>query len=283
MARNNPSNPYTRDPAHTAKDVALPVQKAKVMADGDHPEDDAFHTVKIRIYGDDAPYIAPVITPMFGSVWVPKEGTDVAVIFGDSNKPWVIGAWYPLDRVEDGEVDLPDYEAGDMRVGNHTGSHVTVRDNGAIKISTGDFEPIDIDHQSGSVRMSTDQVIPGDDTYTKVNFDTEQDDPEELFNPSTNQFTVRHEGQHRVESTVEIEAAGQNNRYTIAIFADGSVVKRKNKQSAVNEPMSINISTTRRFFDGTTLDIRMRDNSGSPKTINSDNVATEFSIERHGI
>lgn len=138
MARDNPSNPFTQDPGHTQQDVPMPVQKAKVMAAPDHPDEDGFHTVRIRVYGDQATYMAPVLTPMFGSVWVPKKGQDVAVIFGSSDKPWVIGAWYPLDRVEDGEVDLPDYQPGDMRVGNESGAHVTVHDDGSVEIVSTD-------------------------------------------------------------------------------------------------------------------------------------------------
>lgn len=283
MTTQNPSNPFTRDSNHTQKDIPMPISKAKVMASKGHPEQFGFHTVKIRVYGDDAPYVAPVIAPMHGSVWVPKEGQDVAVVFGNSDKPFVIGAWYAIDRIEDGSVTLPSYEPGDIRLGNDSGSHVTVANDGSIKMSTGEFEPIDIDHQSGSVRMSTDQTIPGDDTYQIVDFDTEQDDPEELFNTTTHAFTVRHFGQHRVEATIEIESAGQNNRYTAALFADGTLVKRKNRQSAVNEPLSISVSTTRRFDDDTDIDVRVRQNSGADKTINSNNVATEFTIERHGI
>lgn len=283
MARNNPSNPFTQDPAHTQKEVQLPVQKAKVMAAEDHPEENAFHTIRIRVYGDQATHRAPVIAPMFGSVWIPKEGQDVAVIYGDSDKPYVIGVWYPLDRVEDGEALLPDYEAGDIRLGNETGSHVTVRDNGNIHIETGGFEPVNIHHQSASVRMSADQIIPGNDTYSVVEFDTTEDDPEELFDPTEHTLTVRHGGQHRVETTVEIQSAGQNNRYTVALFADDEVIKRKNQQSAVNEQLSTSVATTRTFDDDTELSVRMRQDSGSGKTINSENVATEFSIERHGI
>jgi hypothetical protein len=283
MAQDNPTNPFTQDPNHTSKDVQMPIQKARVLSAKGHPQQNGFHTVRIRVYGDEAPYLAPVVTPMPGSVWVPKEGTDVAVMFTQSGKPWVIGSWYALDRIEDGEVDLPEYEPGDIRVGNHTGSYVTVRDNGAIKIETGGLEPIDIDHQSGSVRMSTDQTIPGDDTYTLVNFDTVQDDPEDLFNTSTHSFTVLHAGQHRVEATVEVASAGQNNLYTVGMFADDTLVKRKRRQSVVNEPMSINVSTTRLFADDTDIDIRMRQDSGSNKIIDSSNVATEFTIERHGI
>lgn len=135
MSRNNPSNPFTRDPGHTQKDVPLPIAKAKVLESPDHPDEDGFHTVRIRVYGDSAPYVAPVLAPMFGSVWVPKEGTDVAVLYGASDKPWVIGAWYPLDRVEDGEVDLPDYESGDIIVGNEEG-YVAVRNDGSVEVPT---------------------------------------------------------------------------------------------------------------------------------------------------
>lgn len=283
MGRSNTSNPHDSDQDVIHRQTNMSVQKARVVRSRGMPDGNGFHTVRIRIYGDEATYRAPVKTPMPGSVWIPKEDTDVAVIFSEADKPWVIGSWYAVDRVEDGEIFLPDYEPGDMRVGNDTESHVTISNDGSIKIETGALEPIDIDHQSGSVRMSTDQIIPGDDTYNIVEFDTEQDDPEQLFNTATHAFTVRHAGQHRVEATVEINSAGQNNRYTAAIFGDNTLVKRKNRQSAVNEPLSISVSTTRRFGDDTTLDIRVRQNSGSNKTIDSSNVATEFTIERHGI
>lgn len=145
MARNNPSNPFTQDPQHTQKDIPMPISKARVLDAGDHPEDSAFHTVKIQVYGDQASYIAPVLAPMFGSVWIPKSGTDVAVIFGANDKPWVIGAWYPLDRVQNGEVDLPDYEEGDIRLGNESGAHVTVKDNGDVVIKSGPDGDVFID------------------------------------------------------------------------------------------------------------------------------------------
>jgi len=283
MAQDNPTNPFTRDANHTSKDVQMPIQKARVLSSKGHPEQNGFHTARIRVYGDEAPYLAPVITPMPGSVWVPKAGTDVAVVFTQSGKPWIIGSWYALDRIEDGEVDLPAYNPGDMRVGNHTGSHVTVRDSGTIKIETGGSEPINIDHQSASVRMSTDQTIPDNVVYTTVNFDTVQDDPEGLFNPSAHSFTVRHGGQHRVEATVEVEAAGQNNLYTVGMFANDTLIKRKRRQSTVNAPMSVSVSTTDRFEDDTDIEIRMRQDNGSDKIINSAPVATEFTIERHGI
>lgn len=283
MARDNPTNPFTQDPNHTSKDVQMPIAKARVVSAKGHPDQYGFHSVRIRIYGDESTFISPVLTPMIGSVWVPKEGTDVAVLFTQNDKPWVIGAWYALDRSEDGEIDIPGYVPGDIRLGNDTGSHITAEDSGRIHIETGGLQPIDIDHQSASVRMSSDQTIAGDDSYYRVNFDTVEDDPEDLFVPSENAITIRHGGQHRIDATVEIGSAGQNNRYTAAIFEGGQLIKRKNQQSAVNEELSITVATTRKFDDDTDIDIRMRQNSGSDKIINSSNVATEFAIERHGI
>jgi len=142
MARNNSSNPYTQDPAHTQKDVQMAVSKARVVASKGHPDKNGFHTVRIRVYGDDATYVAPVTTPMFGCVWVPKAGTDVAVMFDEADKPWIIGSWYAIDRVEDGDVDLPDYDPGDIRIGNESDSHVTVKDDGRVIVNGGSTEPI---------------------------------------------------------------------------------------------------------------------------------------------
>jgi len=283
MARNNPSNPYTRDPAHTAKDVPLPVQKAKVMAAGDHPEDDAFHTVKIRVYGDQAPYIAPVLTPVPGSVWIPEEGTDVAVIFGDSNKPWVIGSWYALDRVEDGEVDLPDYEEGDLRLGNDTGSHTTVHNDGHITIQTGGFERIDIDTQSAAVYMGTDQAIPGDSTYHIVQFDSEEDNTAALFDPTAYSYTLMHDGRYEVNATVAIPLPGQNVRYTLGIFVNGSLAKRKSRQSAVNEPLSLDCELNQRLDTEDEIDVRLLHDRGSNSTVEGLQVSNGFNIERKGI
>jgi hypothetical protein len=135
MARQNPSNPYSQDPEHTAKDVSMPLQKARVLDAKGMPDGNGFHTVRIKVYGDESPYMAPVLTPMVGSVWVPQAGEDVAVMFGAGDKPWVIGSWYPVDRVDDGTIDLPDYEPGQIRIGNDEG-YIGVAADGTI-ISSG--------------------------------------------------------------------------------------------------------------------------------------------------
>lgn len=136
MGRSNTSNPYDADPDVFHKETNMSVQKARVEDVNGMPDGQGFHTVTIRVYGDETPYVAPVIMPMVGSVWVPPSGSDVAVIFSDSDKPWVIGSWYAVDRVDSGNIDIPDYEPGDIRFGNDTGAHVTIKENGDVLIES---------------------------------------------------------------------------------------------------------------------------------------------------
>lgn len=285
MARNNPSNPYTRDRGHTKKDVPMPVTKAKVMASYDHPEGNAFHTVRVRVYGDGATYTAPVLAPMFGSVWVPKEGEDVAVIFGESDKPWVIGAWYPLDRVEDGRVDLPDYEAGDIRVGNHTGSHITVHDDGHITIETGEVkDPIDIGFQRASARMDGPQDIDGDENFYKVEFDVFDSNVDYgIFDSENYTMTALTDGHYHINASIGIPDPGQNNRYDLAVFVNGSQNKLSVDQSANNITMTSEVQTHANLEKGDVVDIRVAQNSGNIKEICGKEKTCEFSIDRRGI
>jgi len=146
MGRSNTSNPHDADPETIKSEVPLPIQKARVVdAKANNSEENGFHTVKIKVYGDEAPHLAAVITQMHGSIWVPEEGTDVAVLFSDSDKPWVIGSWYAVDRIDKNDLDLPDYEPGDMRVGNKTGAHVTVTASGDVLIESASDGDVYID------------------------------------------------------------------------------------------------------------------------------------------
>lgn len=283
MARNNPSNPYTRDPAHTAQDVPMPVKKAKVMSAGDHPEDHAFHSVTIRVYGDNAPYVAPVITPMFGSVWVPKEGQDVAVIFGESDKPWVIGAWYPVDRVEDGAVELPDYEAGDIRLGNESGSHATIHDDGSISLATGDHQVIDIEHHSGTAYQSSDYIVTTTDNYELVPFDTKTSDPQNMFDESNYEFNVRHDGDYKIWGQVEMDPAVDKTTYTLAIFVNGVEVKRKRQQGGKDAPLSVEVREFGKLDAGDTVDARFKTDATADVTLHGSEAGTDFRLERTGI
>jgi hypothetical protein len=144
MAKDNPSNPFTRDDTKTQRDVPLPLQKARVLS-AKPQSASAFHTVRIQVYGDAATFVAPVIMPMPGCSWVPPEGTDVAVLFAAENKPWVVGSWYALDRVETGDVDIPDYDPGEIRVGNASGAHVVIQNDGDVRINSGSNGDVYID------------------------------------------------------------------------------------------------------------------------------------------
>jgi hypothetical protein len=285
MGRKNTSNPHDADPDVHHKQTNMSVQKAKVKAVNGMPDDNGFHTVRIQIYGDDAPYTAPVITPMYGSVWVPEPDTDVAVIFSESDKPWVIGTWYAVDRIDNNDIDIPAYEPGDIRLGNTSGSHATIEAEGSIQIRTDGSQPVDIDHQSGTVYMSADYDVPNNDQYYKLPFDTrdDNDDPEGLFDADTNSFTVRDSGIHRIETTAEVPSAGQNNSYQIAVFKNGAEFKRRSRQSAVSEPLSLSVDTQRYLDVDDVIDVRISQDSGSNKTVSSDTVTTEFSITRKGI
>lgn len=283
MARNNPSNPYTKEPNHTSKDVQMPIAKAKVVSVKGHPEQNGFHSARIKIYGDESTHLAPVLAPAPGSVWVPSKGTDVAVLFSQNDKPWVVGSWYALDRIEEGTVDLPAYRPGDIRMGNETGAHMTAHHDGSVSIKTPENQPVNIDHHSASMKMSADQNVSSDGTYHRIAFDTAEDDADDLFNPSDNSVTIRSDGLHDVLATVEVPDPGQNNRYTLAFFNNGTEFKRKSNQSVENDILSVDVRTTRTLSNGDVIDVRLKQDSGSAKTINSDFAATEFSIERHGI
>jgi hypothetical protein len=283
MTTKNPSNPYTADDNHTSKRVQMPVSKAEVLESYGMPDGNGFHTARISVYGDETSFVAPVITPMIGSVWVPKEDDDVAVIFNRSGEAFIIGSWYALDRVDSGDIDLPDYEIGDLRLGNESGSHVTINNDGSIKIQTSETQPINIDHQSATAFMSADQSVGGDDQYYKINFDTDQGDENDIFIENQNYFKILSDGDHTVKTSIEIPLPGQNNRYTIALFRNGSLFKRKNRQSAVNDELSVDLDVSRSFDNGDIIDVRLRQDSGSAKTVNSAKEASEFSIKRHGI
>lgn len=145
MAKDNPTNPHTRDETKTQREVPMPISKAKVLSSKSHPENDGYHTVRIQLYGDRSPTDAPVLPLTIGSAWIPKTNTDVAVIFGAVDKPWVIAPWYAIDRVENNEIDIPDYEPGELVVGNHTGGHIRIDNSGNIHLESGDDGDVYID------------------------------------------------------------------------------------------------------------------------------------------
>lgn len=280
MARDNPSNPYTRDRNHTSKDIQMPISKARVV-DARCDDCNGLHTVRIRVYGDGTSYLAPVLTPMIGSVWIPSKGDDVAVLFTQSDKPWVIGSWYALDRVEDGDVDLPSYEVGDIRLGNHSGSHVTVHEDGRISIRTAEQQRVDIDSQTASIEKTTDQIISGDDTFEIIEYNSEKYDDVDLYNIDT--FTLKADGSYNITASCLFPNAGQNNTYNIGLFVNDELVKRKARQSVVKEELSLDISYNGKLSDGDTVTARVRQDSGSDKTLLGDPRTNDFTVRRDGI
>lgn len=280
MAKNNPSNPYTSDPNNTSKDVQMPLSRAKVVNVGASDED-GFHTVRIKIYGEGSSYLAPVLTPMIGSIWVPSKGEDVAVLFDAGDNAWVIGSWYALDRVDNGDVDLPSYDVGDIRLGNRSGSHATVHNDGHISIETDGNERVDIDCQKASVEKTQSQSISGDDTFQKVTFDTEKYDDVDLFD--TDSFVLLNDGTYNVSGTIMFPSAGQNNRYIIGLFKNGDLIKRKARQSIVNQELSLDIDYNGKFDIDDEITLQIKQDSGSTKDISGDPTTNDFTIRRDGI
>jgi len=283
MTTKNPSNPYTADAQHTSKDVQMPITKARVLDAKGMNDGEGFHTVQIRVYGDDPSYLAPVLTPMAGSVWVPPEGSDVAVLFTQQEKPWVIGSWYALDRVESGDQLLPEYDVGDIRLGNQSGSHTTVHRDGHISMGTSGQQPIDIDTQSAVVNRDTDQTVSGGNTYNTIQWNSIESDTEGLYNATDYAYHLLHDGKYNISATLEIEAAGQNNLYTLALLRNGEVVKRLTRQSSVNAPLSLNISMTRNLSANDEITVALRQDSGSDKTVNGNPITNDFVLNREGI
>jgi len=282
MARNNPSNPYTRESEHTAKDVQQAITKARVK-DVNTSAEGGVHTVRVQPYGTNSSFIAPVLMPVQGCVWLPEQGTDVALMFTKENKPWVIGSWYASDRINAGNVELPDYEEGDLRLGNSTGSNITVESDGTINIVTVGDKAVNIDKQSAVVYRSTPQTIPNDDTYYKVEFDVVESDKEDLYDITNHQYVLKHGGDYRFSATLMFPAAGQNNRYTLGIFVNGTEEKRRSFQSSTNAEMSLDVSVDKRLNAGDVVDVRVKQNSGSGRDINGSSRTNDFILQRKGI
>lgn len=294
MARDNPSNPYSTDESKTQRQVQRPIKKARVMDAGEHPYGHGFHVVRVKIYGEDGTHLSPVLAPMHGSVWVPKVGQDVAVMHGASDKPWVVGAWYATDRVQRaGGVELPNYVPGDIRVGNESGSHATVHDDGHISVITDANERLDTDHHSARASTSNGTVT---NSYSKISFSEDYND-EGMFD-GTDTMEILADGEHRIEASYDIEVGGyyeeviavdtENNDdntirtgwlYDIAIFKNGSLYEVEHQHSVADKAISVDISLIDRFDAGDTLDIRAKQDSNQNRTITH----ARFSIRREGI
>lgn len=236
------------------------------------------HSVRVNPRGDNAPVVAPVLTPKYGMHVLPGEGERVTLLYITENVPVVVGGVY----LADGQ-DPPEAEEGDVIFGNGTGSEITIHQDGHITIETSQRERIDIDNQSAAAYLDTDQAIAGDENYHIVEFDTEEDDTEELFDPTTHSYTLMHGGRYEVNTTIEIPLPGQNNRYTLGIFVNDTLAKRKSRQSVVNEPLSLDCEMNQRLDPEDEIDVRLLHDRGSDSTVAGTQVSNGFNIERKGI
>jgi len=236
------------------------------------------HAVRVQPRGEAIPIIAPVLTLTNGSLTLPEKGQRVVLLYVTDNTPVALGGMY----LGDGKSP-PDAQEGDLILGNSTGSTMKIHEDGHITISTAGTPPIDVDHQSASVYLGTDFSAPSGGVYTKVPFDTTEDDQENLFRPSTNDIKVKADGLHRITTSVEIPTAGQNNSYSLAIFINGIEQKRVSQQSSVNAPLSIQLTTMKRLDKEDVIDVRIQNNSGTNRTVLGSSTTTEFDVRRAGI
>lgn len=145
MAKNNPMNPFTRDETQTKREVSSPLGRARVEEAPSHPDGDGYHMVRIRLYGEDSVKVAPVLPPTVGGAYVPKPNTDVAVVFDARDNPWVVAPWYASDRLDRTGIKIPDYEAGEVVLGNQSGATIRIDNDGNIHLNSSDSGSVYID------------------------------------------------------------------------------------------------------------------------------------------
>lgn len=283
MATDNPMNPHTQDDSKVQRSVAPPVAKARVVQAARHDRDGetkGYHTVRVRVYGETSTFLAPVLTMGAGDAHIPPVGSNVAVMYGPNEKPWVVGYWYATNE----DREPPEYLPGERVIGTPLNeSYMKIAADGHIEIRTEGNRRVDIDHQSASVFLDNNYSLPSGSTYNKIPFDTIEDDPEELFNASNNSIDVLADGLHRLSASAELPTPGQNNQYSIAVFVNGVERKRVSNQSAVKEPLSLQVQTQIRLDAGDVVDIRMSNDSGTSRTVLGSPVTTEFNVRRAGI
>lgn len=154
------SNPYQTDRNEIQRSVSMPIAKAKVTEALSKPSDGGIHTVTVRVHGDEAPYEAPVLTPMLGSAFIPEVGDNVAVAFSAEDKPWVIGAWYPDDQVRAQLANLPDYEPGELVLGVPSNdSRIRIFRNGDIILTDENGQTVEFTDTGVVITDEDDQTI----------------------------------------------------------------------------------------------------------------------------
>jgi len=130
--KNNPANPSDINKGEVRDVSPKSFERARVLAVQD--SDEGAHTATIKLYDSGSQTTAPVLTSAFGDVSLPKVNTDVMVLFGENEEELILGSWYPADRVARGQIDLPEYQAGDRVVGNGSGSTVHIEEDGTMRL-----------------------------------------------------------------------------------------------------------------------------------------------------
>jgi len=270
---SNNSNPYSLD-GEQVRDKGTDNGVVRATVIDTLPE---IHSVRVNPRGDNAPTLAPVLTPLYGSHMLPQEEERVILLYIAENTPICLGSIYLLDG-----VTPPDVDSGDILFGNHSGSGVTVKDDGTIRIITEGDKPVNIDVQAAAVNKNTAQTIPNNDTWYKVEWDQVEFDSDGLFNDGNDSITARYGGLYTITASVSYPNPAQNNRYGIGIFVNDELIQRVTQQSSLSVEMTIDVTTQELLSAGDEIDIRVRHNSGSDKNILGSPVTDEFTISREG-
>ena len=270
MNNNNPNALDTDQVRNKTWDEA--VQRATVL--------DVFpdaHAIRVNVRGEDNPIVCPVLSPNYGSVLLPSVGSRVTLLYITENTPVAIGNVYLADKQSPPSADI-----GDVVLGNDSGSSVTINNDGSIDITTADRQPVNIDFQTATVYLNNDQDVAAGDTSI-VQYDTIEQDTESLFDAANHAYVVRHSGLYEIRGAIEIESAGQNNLYQLAIYTNETLTHRITKQSTVNAPMSLSVSEMVQLEEGDEIDIRLFNDSGQTRTIAGNQETNTFDIQRVGI
>lgn len=162
MAKDNPMNPHKQTDEQVRRVVQPPVAKAKVVQARPHDRDDedqkAYHTARVRVYGEQSTQVAPVLVSLIGDAYVPPVGSDVAVMYGPNEKPWIVGSWYAVNE----DVEPPNYQPGERVIGHpRSDSSIKFDANGDIildpernLIGGGDYSDEDAQDAIGGILSS---------------------------------------------------------------------------------------------------------------------------------
>lgn len=277
--KNNPANPYDINEGEVRSVSPKAFEKARVLAVQD--SDDGAHTATIKLYDSGSQTTAPVLTSAFGDVSLPNVNTDVMVLFGENDEELIIGSWYPPDRVARGQIDLPEYQAGDRVVGNGTESILHIHNDGTIDLTTEGTKPLNTEHQSFSAYRSGNQTIPFG-TEKRIEFNAVSHNDEGIYSTTSYAATLLNDGEYEIKTTAEIADGGQGNLYTLRIYNSDTLIKRSFRQSSVKEPLTLRISTNEIMSAGDTVYVTLENGSNSSRTVNGDDIGTEFDIRRVG-